>query len=64
MKWQGTITNEFHDCWIGWHDYVSVMIHNFPIILWRRYDWPDKEQSTYTLDILGVELFCKIKDWK
>ena len=41
-----------------WHDYLSVMVHEFPIVLVRRYDFDaDGDwESTYMVQILGVRL--------
>ena len=53
--WQGTIYNEFPRTWIRWHDYVSIMLHNFPFLLFRRWDWMKDERSTYEILFFG---FC------
>lgn len=55
-RWKGFIYNEFRDCWLRWHDYISIMVHNFPILLIRRYDWLDVRESTYIVIFCGFNL--------
>ena len=64
--------NEFKQG-LMWHDYVSVMIHEFPLLLVRRYDWiydqegcwlPEEEiQSTFSVQVLGFRVYQKIWNW-
>ena len=54
--------NEFKS-WVRWHDYVSVMVHEFPLLLARRYDWMEDESSTFSFYIAGVKVFQKVWDW-
>ena len=61
FKWQGTIANEF-STHLRWHDYISIMLHNFPFLLVRRYDWYSSKGSTYCVDILGFQVYQKITD--
>jgi len=55
MLWIGRIYNEFH-CKDGirWHDYVSIMIHNFPIILVRHYDFNVHSEKVNTRKLIIV----------
>lgn len=63
MRWQGRIYNEFR-LWMRWHDYFSIMIHNFPIVLVRRYDWMDSESSTYAILICGFLVYQHVGPWE
>jgi hypothetical protein len=54
--------NEFKSP-VRWHDYVSVIIHEFPILLIRRYDWMDDEKSTLLIQVLGVRVHRRIWTW-
>lgn len=56
ISWQGYVYNEFRECWMRWHDYVSIMVHNFPIVLVRRYDWLEEETSTLSVILFGFRL--------
>jgi len=60
FKWQNY--NEFHSE-VRWHDYVSVMINEFPILLVRRYDWVIEMQSTWLVQVLGFQFKCKCIKW-
>ncbi len=53
--------NEFHT-WIRWHDYLSLIINEFPVILIRRYDWLDDGKITYMAQVLGLKIFLKVYD--
>jgi hypothetical protein len=46
--------NEFKDG-LRWHDYISIIINEFPIFVIRRYDWltDNPVTSTYMVQILG-----------
>jgi len=43
---------------IRWHDYINVMINEFPILLLRRYDFDAKGdwKSRYMFQILGIRV--------
>lgn len=56
MRFQGQIYNEFRETWLRWHGYVSILFHNFPIILVRRWEWLESEQTTWSVIILGFDL--------
>lgn len=60
MKFQNY--NEFHD-WVRWHDYVAAIIHEFPILLIRRYDWMDTEKSTLIVQFFGFKVFQRVWAW-
>ena len=54
--------NEFRYWWIRWHDYISIMINEFPILLVRRYDWLDKNESTWLITFIGFSMSRIVKD--
>lgn len=54
--------NEFRT-WTRWHDYFAFLIHEFPILLIRRYDWMDKESSTLMVQVLGFKVFQRVWHW-
>jgi len=43
-----------------WHDYLAIMVNEFPIILIRKYDWLDTEEYTFSVNILGFKVYQKI----
>lgn len=49
---------------VRWRDYVNLTLNDFSVIVIRRYDWLDWEQSTYLVQLFGVVVFNKLKDWK
>lgn len=51
--------NEFRRA-VRWHDYVSIMFNEFPVILVRRYDWMDTEQYTFTVQLFGVRVYQRV----
>lgn len=53
--------NEF-DVWIRWHDYVSVIVNEFPVVLVRRYYWHDVKTTTLMIQVLGYKLLQTTKD--
>ena len=55
--------NEFKT-WMRWHDYFSIIIHEFPIILFRKYDWMDKESSTFMVQVLGFKIYQRVWEWQ
>lgn len=61
FKWQNY--NEFKSG-VSWHDYVSVIVNEFPVLLVRRYDWLEEEMTTWLVQILGFQLMCKCVKWK
>jgi len=58
------INNNEFKTWMRWHDYVSIIIHEFPILLVRKYDWMKDESSTLIIQIFGFKVCNKIWDWK
>jgi hypothetical protein len=49
--------NEFKD--VQWHDYVAIIIHEFPILLVRRYNFglhSEEMTTTYLVQILGFKI--------
>ena len=54
MKFQLKGYNEFRHH-IRWHDYISIIVHEFPVLLIRKYDWPDdfSKELDYTL-VVGI----------
>lgn len=55
--------NEFKSH-MRWHDYLSIIVHEFPIALVRRYDWLDEERSTFMVQFLGVKVYQKSGEMK
>ena len=55
--------NEYHSD-IRIHDYFSLMIDQFPILVVRRYDDPHSKSNwvTYSVGILGFTFNKKVKD--
>ena len=47
--------------WMGWHDYIAIIIHEFPILLVRKDDWLDIEMTTLIVQILGFTFIGKFK---
>lgn len=60
MKFNLQNYNEFKNG-VRWHDYISVMINEFSIILLRRYDEPhsDSFDPFIIFQILGFMIFNK-----
>jgi hypothetical protein len=61
FRWQNY--NEFKSG-VRWHDYVSCIIHEFPLLLVRRYDWMEKESSTLIVELLGFQLYLRVWQWQ
>lgn len=59
----GRIYNEFNT-WIRWEDFLSITIFNFPIIMFRRYDFLEVEFSSYNLIILGFDILPVKSKWR
>lgn len=62
FRWQNH--NEFESK-MAWHDYFALMFNEFSVLLVRKYDWmdePDKESSTFVIQILGWTIYQRI--WK
>jgi len=53
--------NEFNQH-VRWHDYISIMFNEFPVILVRRYDWFDTERYTFMVQLFGLRVYQKIGD--
>ena len=53
--------NEFRNH-VRWHDYIAIIVNEFPVVLVRRYDWMDTERYTLTVQVLGITLFQRIGD--
>ena len=52
--------NEFKDG-VRWHDYLAIMINEFPVVLVRRYDWPhENDQYTFMVQVLGFKVFQRV----
>ena len=54
--------NEFKSH-VRWHDYFSLMINEFPILLIRRYDWFDDNEHTLSISFL-IFNYTRIYPWK
>lgn len=48
-----------YDYFIHWHDYFSFTIHDFPLLLIRRYEFMNAEKSIYLIQFFGITLFHK-----
>jgi hypothetical protein len=48
--------NEFKNH-VRWHDYFAIMINEFAVVQVRRYEWFDKEQYTFVIQVLGFAVF-------
>lgn len=61
MKFTTQNYNEFKDG-VRWHDYFSIMIHEFPVILVRKYDHPHayNNQYTFMVQVLGFKVYQRI----
>jgi len=51
--------NEFNQH-VRWHDYFSIMINEFPVILVRRYEWREIAQYTNIVQLFGFCIYRKI----
>ena len=61
MKFTTQNYNEFKDG-VRWHDYFSIMVNEFPVILIRKYDWPHEFNAKYTfiVQVLGFDVYQHI----
>ena len=58
MKFQLQNYNEFREN-MAWHDYVSVIINEFPIVLVRRYEWLLRDKYSIHIQFFGFGIFHK-----
>ncbi len=59
MKFLWQNCNDFNSG-IRWHDYLSIMINEFPIILVRKYDWPSEgDDGFYHAQVMGFRVYHK-----
>jgi len=43
---------------VRWHDYFAIVINEFPVILVRKYDWPnDSDEYTVVVQVLGFRVY-------
>lgn len=57
MKFNFQNYNEFKSG-VRWHDYISILINEFPVILVRKYDYPhENDKSTLMIQILGFKVY-------
>jgi len=54
--------NEFDRTYLRWSDIISLFVLNFPLLLIRWYQWPDKQKTTWLIAILGVNLSIPCED--
>lgn len=52
--------NEFRSIWFGWEDKLAFIIFDFPLLLIRKYNWFEKEESTWLIQVIGINLFSSI----
>ena len=45
---------------VRWHDYISIMFNEFPVMLVRRYDWFDTERYTFMVQLFGLRVYQRI----
>ena len=55
--------NEFKH-WTRWHDYCAFSLNEFQLLLVRRYDWMDKEESTLFIQFFGFTIYKLTWGWK
>ena len=49
--------NEFKNG-VRWHDYFSIMINEFPVVLVRKYNWmQENNQYTFIVQVLGFKVY-------
>lgn len=63
MKFKLQNYNEFKH-WVRWYDYFSIMIHEFPVILFRRYDFLNQKDDMYSIlviELLGFTIYNSAK---
>jgi hypothetical protein len=57
MKFTKQNYNEFKNG-VRWHDYFAIMFNEFPVILVRKYDWPDEgDKYTFMVQVLGFKVY-------
>ena len=55
--------NEFKDS-VRWHDFFSIMVNEFPVILIRKYDWPHtNDQYTFMVQVLGFKVYQRVGEY-
>jgi|LakMenEpi03Aug12_release.lakeMendotaPanAssembly.Ray.scaffolds.fasta_scaffold6185995_1 hypothetical protein len=55
--------NEFKNG-VRWHDYFTIMVNEFPIILVRKYDWHENDTYTFMVQVMGVKVYQHIGEYK
>lgn len=49
---------------VRWHDYVAIMINEFPVLLVRKYDWPHRNDLyTLSVQIMGFTVYQKLGEY-
>lgn len=51
--------NEFRNH-VSWHDYFTIMVNEFAVILVRRYDWLETEEYTFVVTVMGFDVFRRV----
>ena len=52
--------NEFKNG-VRWHDYVSLVLNEFAVVLVRRYDWPhENDRYLIIAQIFGIQVYSKV----
>lgn len=60
MKFRLQNYNEFnHFCW---HDYFSIVINEFPVVLVRKYEWYEDNKYSLVVQVFGFEVYQRIGD--
>lgn len=57
------IVSEFRETWIRISDKLSVMIFDFPILLYRKFDFLDNEMSTIIFIVFGFTIHKSTYKW-
>ncbi len=55
--------NEFQNG-VRWHDYFTIMVNEFPIILVRKYDWHKNDTYTFIVQVMGIKVYQRIGEYK
>lgn len=59
MKFRLQNYNEFRQH-VRWHDYFSIMINEFSVILVRKYSWPHEgNDKLFLVQVLGFTVYQK-----
>jgi hypothetical protein len=60
MKFRLQNYNEFNH--FRWHDYFSIVINEFPVVLVRKYEWYEDNRYAFVVQVFGFEVYQRIGD--